>query len=226
MSRSRAALTALAAAPLLLGLVACGDDEPDDATRASDPPASTEPSTEPSTDDAIPQPPPSTAPDLTGELAEHDGQPCPAKLPEPAVSGPGAEAATGRPDLPAPDRAWVCDYELADGGGWERREPLTPVQDDDLAGLAEGVAALRPASNGRFCTKELGPRHLLVLDTDGDLTGVLLDGFGCGDVRLTDDPHETPAGEPTAPGVVPGVLQAEDLFALEVERYASARRPE
>ena len=63
------------------------------------------------------------------------------------------------------------------------------------------------------CTEELGPRWLLVTSTGGDLTGVVVDGYGCGDVRLTNDPYVTAPGDPQTGATVPGVLDAPGLAA-------------
>lgn len=41
---------------------------------------------------------------------------------------------------------------------------------------------------------------------DGDLTGVVVDDYGCRDVRLTDNPHTTPPGADNQVGTVGGVL--------------------
>jgi hypothetical protein len=41
---------------------------------------------------------------------------------------------------------------------------------------------------------------------DGDLTGVVIDDYGCRNVRLTDNPHTTPPGADDQDGTVGGVL--------------------
>lgn len=155
------------------------------------------------------------------ELAAQDGRPCPARLPggDDDAFG-GTDPAASAPDLAAPDRAWVCRYQLADGAdgaegaAWTRQTRPQQVAADRLPDLAAALAELAPADDGRLCTEELGPHYLLVLAADGDagsdLTGVAVDGFGCRDVRLTDDPATTAPGEASAPGVVPGVLTAPD----------------
>ena len=40
----------------------------------------------------------------------------------------------------------------------------------------------------------------------GDLTGVVVDDYGCRDVRLSDDPHTTAPGADDQDGAVGGVL--------------------
>lgn len=198
-----APLAALAAGLLLL-TTACGTSGQDGA---SDPGATT-------TDLARTDP-------AVDELTARKG-PCPGRLPGDgdAASG-GSDPAPGAPDLPEPDRAWVCVYQPSDrarGPAWAREARPRPVDTGRLPTLAAALSGLAPADPGRLCTKELGPRYLLVLATDGeagaDLTGVAVDGFGCRDVRLTDDPFATPpgeaSGEASGAGVVPGVLTAPD----------------
>ena len=47
---------------------------------------------------------------------------------------------------------------------------------------------------------------MIVYTHDGDLTGVVIDDYGCRDVRLTDAPHITPPGPDNQDGTVGGVL--------------------
>jgi hypothetical protein len=165
------------------------------------------------------------------ELAEHGGRPCPERLPgsgggrvaDPAPAPPALEEA----GLAQPDRMWVCDYALietradpegdASAPGWRLRIPALPVPEDQREALLEDVTTLEPADLGRMCTADTGPRRMLVFSTDGDLTGVVIDDFGCRDVRMTDDPHETVAGEASSPGTVPGVLTGPDGLSDRVE---------
>ena len=74
----------------------------------------------------------------------------------------------------------------------------------------------------RVCTEELGPRWMLVLSRSGDLTGVVVDGYGCRDVRLTDEPFTTVAGEGAVEGVLTGPA---DLLPLLEEVSAGGARP-
>lgn len=127
-----------------------------------------------------------TAREQRDELSAHRGQPCPRRLPQ--TEGPGLgtqDPADEAPSLPVADRAWVCEY-AATAPGWPRQGPPRAVPDEVLAALEERVAALGPADGMRMCTEELGPRWMLVLSHDGDLAGVVVDGYGCRDVRLTD----------------------------------------
>lgn len=159
------------------------------------------------------------------ELTSHDGAPCPEQLPlgeDPSGHGFGpGEPADAAPSLPAPDKAWVCRYtatETGPGAGgngvamrWERDAPPQPVEAALLAALSEPLAGLRPADATRVCTSDLGPRWMLALSHEGDLTGVVIDDYGCRDVRLTDEPFATAPGAPGDPGgsgTVAGVLSA------------------
>jgi hypothetical protein len=47
---------------------------------------------------------------------------------------------------------------------------------------------------------------MVVYSHHGDLTGVVVDDYGCRDVRLTANPHSTPAGAADQEGIVGGVL--------------------
>ena len=102
----------------------------------------------------------------------------------------------------------------------EARGEPQPVAAQKLARLQRALAALAPADSERACTSDLGPRWMVVSSHDGDLTGAVVDDYGCRDVRLTDDPHETPPGEDDQGGVVGGVLQGGSalLDALGVGR--------
>lgn len=203
-ARSRSSLAPLLATALLaLGLLSgCSDGAAD---RAVDPPA-----------------------DRPDELAAHDGEVCPTELPEAGDEhGFGTrEPAGSAPTLATPDQAWVCVYDGTDVAGegadgasyaWVRREEAAAVPDADLPDLAADLDALEPAPDDRMCTADLGPRWMLVTAVDGDLTGVVVDGFGCREVRLTDEPFTTVPGEASASGTVPGVLTGPDglLPALE-----------
>ena len=149
------------------------------------------------------------------------GRPCPRVLPAAGERAGADEAAEELPELPPVRRAWVCRYHPArlgegdgDGGGpssgWERQGRAVPVADADLAPLADaldGLALLDLDTSQRVCTADLGPRFMVVLADAGDLTGVVVDDFGCHDTRLTADPHSLPAGADGPGGAVDGVLQ-------------------
>lgn len=159
------------------------------------------------------------------ELAEHDGGPCPSELPEEEEKGDGFEKpAASAPSLPAADEGWVCVYgdagAPADGSRgyyvWKRSGRPVALRPDELA-TAEGLLGeLEPAPAEQMCTADLGPRYVLVLSTGGDLTGVVLDDFGCHSARLTDDPHETGPGD----GSMPGLLTPPAELLAQLQRIA------
>jgi hypothetical protein len=53
---------------------------------------------------------------------------------------------------------------------------------------------------------ELGPRYLVSYTYKRDLTGVVIDRYGCREVRLTDNPFTTVPGAASGAGIVEGVL--------------------
>jgi hypothetical protein len=78
---------------------------------------------------------------------------------------------------------------------------------DELAGFAEAITQLKPPEDeDTMCTADLGPRYLVSFAYENDLTGVVIDDYGCGRVRLTDDPFVTVPGDASQPGTVSGFL--------------------
>lgn len=155
----------------------------------------------------------------SGELNDAGGQPCPEELPvgdDPSGHGFGVEdAATHLPVLLDPQDAWVCRYDSLDretsasGGtvyGWRLFGGAEPVVPDDLPALRAALDELALVDPDRACTADLGPRWMVVYSHSGDLTGVVVDDYGCRDVRLTDDPHTTPPGADDQDGTVGGIL--------------------
>lgn len=153
------------------------------------------------------------------EVAAHRGQVCPHQLPQASARSHGfgtSEPADSAPSLPVPESAWVCQYvpddaaSGPDGDGttfrWVRNGQARRVAKSQLPVLGDYLRALAPPEGDRVCTASLGPRWMLVYATGTDLTGVVVDGFGCQDVRLTDEPFRTVPGEATQSGTVPGVL--------------------
>jgi hypothetical protein len=65
---------------------------------------------------------------------------------------------------------------------------------------------LKPPDGGSACTDDLGSRFLVSYAYENDLTGVVVDTYGCDEIRLTDDPFTTVPGDASQPGTVPGVL--------------------
>lgn len=167
------------------------------------------------------------------ELAEAGGRPCPKQLPlgdDPSGHGFGTdELADELPTLLEPQKAWVCRYDTVDagttrGGGavfeWRRTGQPQPVAAADLPDVQSTLDDLALADSSRSCTADLGPRWMVAYSHDGDLTGVVVDDYGCRDVRLTDNPHTTPPGAEDQDGTVAGVLDggAAILDALGVGR--------
>lgn len=172
------------------------------------------------------------SPTINGdELASHDGAVCPDRLPigkDPDGYGFGVDqAADTLPTLLAPEAAWVCEYPPKDNGRtsngdmrvtWDRSGDPAPVAE---ARLPELEAALKDLELERLdgeiaCTADLGPRRMLVYSHHGDLTGVVIDDYGCRDVRLTDEFFTTPPGEATSAGTVPGVLSGAEALLHQV----------
>lgn len=159
------------------------------------------------------------APERPDEVGQHEGEVCPRQLPQREDPGHGfgtEQPAEQSPTLVPPEAAWVCQYHPADAGPgpdgdgttmrWERVGPPHEVPAADLGRFARHLAELEPADAKRACTADLGPRWMLVHVVEADLTGVVVDDFGCRDVRMTDEPFETPPGDATQPGTVSGVL--------------------
>jgi hypothetical protein len=141
---------------------------------------------------------------------------CPAVLPQPP--GPDGwlgtdEPATAFPALPSFDRAWICSFGMKDlPAPSERRWILhddVAVDSSRLTELGKLLSGLRPPRY-RGCTDDLGPRWLVVVQAAQARIGILIDGFGCNSVRLTDNPLQTPPGEGTSQGTVPGELSTSD----------------
>lgn len=153
------------------------------------------------------------------ELADADGQPCPEELPigeDPAGHGFGVERLADQlPSLLEPQEAWVCTYDSFDkdttssGGavlGWRLAGSPEPLAADKLPALRAALDELAIPDPDQACTADLGPRYMVVYSHDGDLTGVVVEAYGCRHVRLTDDPHTTPAGADDQHGTVGGIL--------------------
>lgn len=170
----------------------------------------------------------------TGELAAHGG-PCPSTLPAPIddVGGHGFGTSTPAergPRFAAPETAWVCQYSTreigkTDSGGtaYEWSLTNTPRRLDDalLSQVTEAMngIAVDPDSETRACTADLGPRYALVSSAGGDLTGIVVDDFGCRQVRLTNNPFVTAPGDPQEGGTVAGVLTGADGFAATLATW-------
>jgi hypothetical protein len=84
---------------------------------------------------------------------------------------------------------------------------------------------LVPQHIDRVCTADLGSRLMLVYSHGNDLTGVVVDDFGCGDVRLTDEPFRTVPGEATQAGTVRGVLTDRGDLLNDIKGMEPATSP-
>jgi hypothetical protein len=167
------------------------------------------------------------------ELTDAGDRPCPQQLPigdDPSGHGFGTEeGADHLPTFLEPQEAWVCRYNTFDVGttpsggttyGWRRAGQPEPVPAAALPDLQAALVDLEPPDRRGGCDADLGPRWMVVYSHDGDLTGVVVDDYGCRDVRLTDNPHITPPGADDQDGTVGGVLDggAAILDALGVGR--------
>ena len=100
----------------------------------------------------------------------------------------------------------MCQYNTFDVG--------------DLPDLQDALNDLSLPDFSGGCDDDLGPRWMVVYTHDGDLTGVVVDDYGCREVRLTDNPHITAPGADDQDETVAGVLDggAAILDALGVGR--------
>lgn len=160
----------------------------------------------------------------SSELADVGGEPCPDQLPmgeDPDGYGHGVQSlATELPDLLEPEQVWVCQYALVEqfgtdpesgdlevsGGVWVGSGEPDELPGSRLPELQQALDSLTLVEPNVACTADLGPRWLVSYVHDGDLTGVVVDDFGCRSVLLTDQPHLTPPGEANQGGVVAGRL--------------------
>lgn len=154
------------------------------------------------------------------ELSAYGGQFCPATLPlaDQETHGFGSSvAAVEAPQLVVPPEVWQCEYTAVDvappgsNGAWIEwtlRGTPSRLESDQVRVLSEAVASLEPPTADQLCNADLGSRFLFAYAVRGDLTGVVVDDFGCRNVQLTDDPFITFPGEATQPGVVGGFLEA------------------
>lgn len=152
------------------------------------------------------------------ELSRHDGEYCPQTMPRASRDSYGfgtEEAASSAPVLWKPQEAWLCRYDpddVASSGShgawyqWVLTDAPRPLDADELKAFTAAVEQLAPAPDSRVCNDDLSSRWLVSYSYENDLTGVVIDDFGCRDIRLTDEPFTTVAGEPSQPGTVVGVL--------------------
>lgn len=169
-----------------------------------------------------------SAAERSAAAASVDRDPCPEKLPNaPAPThGHGTpRPAEDKPQLPAPEAAWVCVYEAFNttettgSGGtileWVRTQDRVHVDHQSLTQIRPELDRLVPVARDRACRADLGPRYVLIYAHGDSRVGVSVDDFGCQVVRLTDDPFNTVFGEATEHGTESGVLtSATNLLAL------------
>lgn len=146
-----------------------------------------------------------------GEFHAASELPCPEELPlgdDPSGHGFGVEA--GRTATGGTFFEWVLAKKPAavDPGG--------------LAALQIALDNLSLPDQALACTDDLGPRWMVAYVHEGDLTGAVVDDYGCRDVRLTDNPHTTSPGAGAQDGTVAGVLDGGQaiLDALDLGRQA------
>ncbi|MDN4483937.1 hypothetical protein [Demequina lignilytica] len=142
------------------------------------------------------------------------------------------DAATSVPELGVPEAAWVCEYVAEDTGDpdpdggalyeWRRTDAaLAEVPDDALVELGDLLAMVDVPPADRACTDDLGPRLLLVAVTDDRQVAMTIDEYGCREIRLTEDPWESPPGSPSDPDLPAGVLMADGVDAAALVRELS-----
>ncbi len=133
--------------------------------------------------------------------------------------------ATTVPTLWKPQEAWVCRYvarDVASKGSngawyeWMRQDAPRRLGAEELAAFSTAIEQLEPPTGETACTDDLGPRYLVSYAYENDLTGVVIDDYGCNGVRLTDDPFTTVPGDPSQPGTVVGVLSGPTTLLSEL----------
>lgn len=148
----------------------------------------------------------------TDEASSHLPEICPERLPigdDPGGHGFGVdEWADESPSLLPPEEAWTCRYDPVDAGQvpdvgttyeWVRAGEADPVPESKLPDLTDALENLAPFEGEFACTADLGPRWMVVYVNNGDLTGVVVDDYGCREVRLTDEPFITPGRDGPGP---------------------------
>ena len=158
--------------------------------------------------------------DPTAGLSEIEAQgdeECPTELVQPegsAADEPAAEA----PTLQAPESAFVCLYDpVSDQTRWQLSDEPVPVGAKDLRAITRQLAMLEPAKDGRSCSGKSGSRWLLMSTTGDDLTGVVVDDFGCTVIRLCGVPFRSAPGEATQDGTVTGVPSGDDVLLNQLK---------
>lgn len=158
-----------------------------------------------------------------GEPGASDGEVCPAVLPQGDDLGPGGigtvEPATAAPELPVPEAGFVCLYDAVAASPeesgeeeiyqWARSGAPVEAKKKNLEALSVELAELAPPAPDKTCKTKADERWLFAYTSGEDSIGVVVDDFGCSQVRLSDQPSVTPPGEGQESGTVPGVLLGE-----------------
>lgn len=173
--------------------------------------------------------------DPVDELSQHDGEFCPKVLPRAPreTYGFGTDRpATTAPTLWQPQEAWICGYlpmNVASKGSngawfeWVMQGAPRRLDAEELEAFSTAIENVEPPPPGeRVCPADLGARYLISYAYENDLTGLVIDDYGCHDVRLTDDPFTIVPGDASQPGTVAGVLSGPTTLLNELRPAPTA----
>lgn len=175
----------------------------------------------------IPEPAKPGQPEGESELVAADNEPCPTAMPTSPRDDAATTAAVSDARFMRPDQAWVCRYIATSSGGpstdqsgpgtWTLDGSVVELNKTQLRTIAPQLKGLTPITPNR-CTLDLGPRWVLVLATEGDLTGIAIDDFGCNITSLTENPHTIEPGTLTQHGVVGGAFTLPPTFLEQLRQ--------
>lgn len=100
---------------------------------------------------------------------------------------------------------------------WQRAGEPRPLTQAQLTAMVPLLAELEPQEDGA-CPANLGARLMMVFSHARDLTGVVVDDYGCRTVRLTNEPFLRAPGDPGQEGTVPGRLSMPSQFIAELQK--------
>lgn len=169
-----------------------------------------------------------------GDVTVPVGRACPTRLATAATrqEREAAEApGTVVPQFETPAAIWFCSY--APTGTGKQSGKLTRHQLLSGAEARTALAGIRslglpnPDPKDVACTADLGPTHVVShVTSDGRVTSVVVQDFGCRDTGLTADLARTAAGTTTSRGVPSGTYHPSPtlrhLFATLSVRAAPA----
>ncbi len=172
--------------------------------------------------------------EATGELSAHGGQVCPDRLPEPPEGADDSWVlAKAVPTVSAFESAWLCQYaaeaspDVTPSGGvalsWVRQGEPVEFPESGLGSVETMLSSLGMYPDDVVCTDDLGPRWMVVLLTGDDLTGVVVDDFGCRKTRLTDDPFVIAPGHSRDSSLVQGVLAPPQGIVADLKAAAGVQ---